>query len=450
MKKVLIANRGEIAVRIIRACKDLGLHTVAIYSEGDKEALHTQIADEAYCVGPTQSKDSYLNIPNILSIATSTGCDAVHPGYGFLAENGDFAELCEACQLKFVGPSYESIQKMGIKDVAKEEMINANVPVVPGSDGLVDSIEDAKKTAKEIGYPVIIKATAGGGGKGIRVARDEKELENGYKMTQQEAETAFGNGGLYLEKFIENFRHIEFQIIGDQYGNVIQLGERDCTIQRRMQKLVEEAPSPILTAEKRHEMGQASIRAAKAVNYENAGTIEYIYDLDSDEYYFMEMNTRIQVEHPVTEMVTGIDLVKLQLLVAMGEPLPFTQDDIKINGHAMEFRINAENPYKNFMPSPGKITQYLAPGGYGVRIESACYTNYTIPPYYDSMVAKLIVHEPTRDETIMAGLRALSEFLVLGIDTTIPFHIRLLENDIFNRGRYNTKFLEQNDIMKED
>ncbi|RIN78087.1 acetyl-CoA carboxylase biotin carboxylase subunit [Staphylococcus simulans] len=450
MKKVLIANRGEIAVRIIRACKDLGLHTVAIYSEGDKEALHTQIADEAYCVGPTQSKDSYLNIPNILSIATSTGCDAVHPGYGFLAENGDFAGLCEACQLKFVGPSYESIQKMGIKDVAKDEMINANVPVVPGSDGLVDSIEDAKKTAEEIGYPVIIKATAGGGGKGIRVARDEKELENGYKMTQQEAETAFGNGGLYLEKFIENFRHIEFQIIGDQFGNVIQLGERDCTIQRRMQKLVEEAPSPILTPEKRHEMGQASIRAAKAVNYENAGTIEYIYDLDTDEYYFMEMNTRIQVEHPVTEMVTGIDLVKLQLLVAMGEPLPFTQDDIKINGHAMEFRINAENPYKNYMPSPGKITQYLAPGGYGVRIESACYTNYTIPPYYDSMVAKLIVHEPTREETIMAGLRALSEFLVLGIDTTIPFHIRLLENEIFNSGQYSTKFLEQNDIMKED
>ncbi|QRP96461.1 acetyl-CoA carboxylase biotin carboxylase subunit [Staphylococcus condimenti] len=450
MKKVLIANRGEIAVRIIRACKDLGLHTVAIYSEGDKDALHTQMADEAYCVGPTQSKDSYLNIPNILSIATSTGCDAVHPGYGFLSENGDFAELCEACQLKFIGPSYESIQKIGIKDVAKEEMISANVPVVPGSDGLVESIEDAKKTAEEIGYPVIIKATAGGGGKGIRVARDEKELENGYKMTQQEAETAFGNGGLYLEKFIENFRHIEFQIIGDQYGNVIQLGERDCTIQRRMQKLVEEAPSPILTAEKRAEMGAASIRAAKAVNYENAGTIEYIYDLDTDDFYFMEMNTRIQVEHPVTEMVTGVDLVKLQLLVAMGEPLPFTQDDITINGHAMEFRINAENPYKNFMPSPGNITQYLAPGGYGVRVESACYTNYTIPPYYDSMVAKLIVHEPTRKEAIMAGMRALSEYLVLGIDTTIPFHIRLLQNDVFRGGEYSTKFLEQNNIMNEE
>ncbi|KOR13581.1 acetyl-CoA carboxylase biotin carboxylase subunit [Staphylococcus carnosus] len=450
MKKVLIANRGEIAVRIIRACKDLGLHTVAIYSEGDKDALHTQMADEAYCVGPTQSKDSYLNIPNILSIATSTGCDAVHPGYGFLSENGDFAELCEACQLKFIGPNYESIQKMGIKDVAKEEMIRANVPVVPGSEGLVESIEDAKKTAEEIGYPVIIKATAGGGGKGIRVARDEKELENGYKMTQQEAETAFGNGGLYLEKFIENFRHIEFQIMGDQFGNVIQLGERDCTIQRRMQKLVEEAPSPILTAEKKAEMGAASIRAAKAVNYENAGTIEYIYDLDTDDFYFMEMNTRIQVEHPVTEMVTGVDLVKLQLLVAMGEPLPFTQDDITINGHAMEFRINAENPYKNFMPSPGKITQYLAPGGYGVRVESACYTNYTIPPYYDSMVAKLIIHEPTREEAIMAGMRALSEYLVLGIDTTIPFHIRLLQNDVFRGGEYSTKFLEQNNIMNEE
>lgn len=449
MKKVLIANRGEIAVRIIRACHDLGIQTVAIYSEGDKDALHTQIADEAYCVGPTQSKDSYLNIPNILSIATSTGCDAIHPGYGFLAENGDFAELCEACQLKFIGPSYESIQKMGIKDVAKAEMIAANVPVVPGSDGLIDSIEDAKKVAKQIGYPVIIKATAGGGGKGIRVARNENDLENGYRMTQQEAQTAFGNGGLYLEKFIENFRHIEIQVIGDQFGNVIHLGERDCTIQRRMQKLVEESPSPILTDEKRKEMGKAAIRAAKAVNYENAGTIEFIYDLNENKFYFMEMNTRIQVEHPVTEMVTGVDLVKLQLKVAMGEPLPYKQDDITINGHAIEYRINAENPYKNFMPSPGKITQYLAPGGYGVRIESACYTNYTIPPYYDSMVAKLIVHEPTRDEAIMTGIRALSEYLILGIDTTIPFHLKLMNNDIFKSGDYNTNFLEKYNIMAE-
>ncbi|MDS3878420.1 acetyl-CoA carboxylase biotin carboxylase subunit [Staphylococcus hominis] len=449
MKKVLIANRGEIAVRIIRACHDLGIQTVAIYSEGDKDALHTQIADEAYCVGPTQSKDSYLNIPNILSIATSTGCEAIHPGYGFLAENGDFAELCEACHLKFIGPSYQSIQKMGIKDVAKAEMIAANVPVVPGSDGLIDSIEDAKKVAKQIGYPVIIKATAGGGGKGIRVARNENDLENGYRMTQQEAQTAFGNGGLYLEKFIENFRHIEIQVIGDQFGNVIHLGERDCTIQRRMQKLVEESPSPILTDEKRKEMGKAAIRAAKAVNYENAGTIEFIYDLNENKFYFMEMNTRIQVEHPVTEMVTGVDLVKLQLKVAMGEPLPYTQDDITINGHAIEYRINAENPYKNFMPSPGKITQYLAPGGYGVRIESACYTNYTIPPYYDSMVAKLIVHEPTRDEAIMTGIRALSEYLILGIDTTIPFHLKLMNNDIFKSGDYNTNFLEKYNIMAE-
>ena len=450
MNKILIANRGEIAVRIIRACHELGLQTVAIYSEGDKDALHTQIADEAYCVGPTQSKDSYLNIANILSIATSTGCDGVHPGYGFLAENGDFAELCEACQLQFIGPNYESIQKMGIKDIAKEEMKKADVPVVPGSEGLIKSIDDAKDIAEKIGYPVIIKATAGGGGKGIRVARDEKELENGYKMTQQEAETAFGNGGLYLEKFIENFRHIEIQVIGDKFGNVVHLGERDCTIQRRMQKLVEEAPSPILTQDKREEMGQAAIRAAKAVNYENAGTIEFIFDLDSNNFYFMEMNTRIQVEHPVTEMVTGVDLVKLQLKVAMGEAIPFKQEDVVINGHAMEFRINAENPYKNFMPSPGKITQYLTPGGFGVRIESACYTDYTIPPYYDSMVAKLIVHQPTREETIMTGLRALGEFVVLGIDTTIPFHIRLLNNETFRSGLFNTKFLETHNIMDEE
>ncbi|HFD6273974.1 TPA: acetyl-CoA carboxylase biotin carboxylase subunit [Staphylococcus aureus] len=450
MKKVLIANRGEIAVRIIRACRDLGIQTVAIYSEGDKDALHTQIADEAYCVGPTLSKDSYLNIPNILSIATSTGCDGVHPGYGFLAENADFAELCEACQLKFIGPSYQSIQKMGIKDVAKAEMIKANVPVVPGSDGLMKDVSEAKKIAKKIGYPVIIKATAGGGGKGIRVARDEKELETGFRMTEQEAQTAFGNGGLYMEKFIENFRHIEIQIVGDSYGNVIHLGERDCTIQRRMQKLVEEAPSPILDDETRREMGNAAVRAAKAVNYENAGTIEFIYDLNDNKFYFMEMNTRIQVEHPVTEMVTRIDLVKLQLQVAMGDVLPYKQEDIKLTGHAIEFRINAENPYKNFMPSPGKIEQYLAPGGYGVRIESACYTNYTIPPYYDSMVAKLIIHEPTRDEAIMAGIRALSEFVVLGIDTTIPFHIKLLNNDIFRSGKFNTNFLEQNSIMNDE
>lgn len=450
MKKVLIANRGEIAVRIIRACRELGIQTVAIYSEGDKDALHTQLADEAYCVGPKQSKDSYLNIPNILSIATSTGCDGIHPGYGFLAENSDFAELCEAVQLKFIGPSYQSIQKMGIKDVAKEEMKRANVPVVPGSEGLVTSIEHAIETANHIGYPVIIKATAGGGGKGIRIARDEESLINGYKMTQQEAETAFGNGGLYLEKYIENFRHIEIQIIGDEHGNVIHLGERDCTIQRRMQKLVEEAPSPILSAEMRKEMGDAAVRAAKAVGYYNAGTIEFIYDLDDDAFYFMEMNTRIQVEHPVTEVVTGVDLLKLQLKVAMGEKLPYKQEDIQINGHAMEFRINAENPYKNFMPSPGVITQYLTPGGFGVRIDSACYMNYAIPPHYDSMVAKLIIRGATREEVIMTSLRALNEFVIMGIDTTVPFHVRLLKHPTFQKGYFNTKFLEIHDVMNEE
>ncbi|UXR79301.1 MULTISPECIES: acetyl-CoA carboxylase biotin carboxylase subunit [unclassified Staphylococcus] len=450
MKKVLVANRGEIAVRIIRACRELGIQTVAIYSEGDKDALHTQLADEAYCVGPKQSKDSYLNIPNILSIATTTGCDGIHPGYGFLAENSDFAELCEAVQLKFIGPSYQAIQKMGIKDVAKEEMKRANVPVVPGSEGLVTTIEHAIETANKIGYPVIIKATAGGGGKGIRIAHDEESLINGYKMTQQEAETAFGNGGLYLEKFIENFRHIEIQIIADEHGNVIHLGERDCTIQRRMQKLVEEAPSPILSASKRQEMGEAAVRAAKAVGYTNAGTIEFIYDLDDDAFYFMEMNTRIQVEHPVTEVVTGIDLLKLQLKVAMGDVLPYKQEDVCINGHAMEFRINAENPYKNFMPSPGTITQYLTPGGYGVRIDSACYMNYAIPPYYDSMVAKLIIHAETREEVIQTSIRALNEFVIMGIDTTVPFHIRLLQHPVFQSGVYNTKFLDIHDVMKED
>lgn len=450
MKKVLIANRGEIAVRIIRACRELDIQTVAIYSEADKDALHTQIADEAYCVGPTQSKDSYLHVPNIISIAKSTGCDGIHPGYGFLAENSDFAEMCEACQIKFIGPSYQSIQKMGIKDVAKEEMIKANVPVVPGSDGLVDTVRIAKKCAKKIGYPVIIKATAGGGGKGIRIARNEEELVTGFRMTQQEAETAFGNKGLYLEKFIENFRHIEIQVMGDSEGNVIHLGERDCTIQRRMQKLVEESPSPVLSVEMRKEMGEAAIRAAKAVNYENAGTIEFIYDLDAETFYFMEMNTRIQVEHPVTEMVTGMDLVKLQLKVASGETLPVTQDEVDLSGHAIEFRINAESPFKNFMPSPGKINQYLTPGGFGVRIDSACYTGYTIPPYYDSMVAKLIVHGKDRTDAIQIGKRALSEFLVAGIDTTIPFHLRLLENDVFESGDFNTNFLEIHDIINNE
>lgn len=329
-------------------------------------------------------------------------------------------------------------------------MIKANVPVVPGSEGLVDTVKVAKKCAKQIGYPVIIKATAGGGGKGIRIARNEEELVTGFRMTQQEAETAFGNKGLYLEKFIENFRHIEIQVMGDAFGNVIHLGERDCTIQRRMQKLVEESPSPVLSEQMRKDMGEAAIRAAKAVQYENAGTIEFIYDLDADAFYFMEMNTRIQVEHPVTEMVTNMDLVKLQLQVASGEALPVTQDQVKLSGHAIEFRINAENPMKNFMPSPGKINQYLTPGGFGVRIDSACYTGYTIPPYYDSMVAKLIVYGKDRTDAIQIGKRALAEFLVTGIDTTIPFHLRLLDNQVFKLGDFNTNFLEIHDIMNSE
>lgn len=447
MKKVLVANRGEIAVRIIRALKELNIQSVAVYSEADRDALHTQIADEAYCIGPKQSKDSYLNIPNILMIASSTGCDGIHPGYGFLAENANFAEMCEACQIKFIGPSHYSISKMGIKDVAKKEMIKANVPVVPGSDGLLESVEDAMTLANQMGYPVILKATAGGGGKGIRVARNDEELRNGYMMTEQEAATAFGNPGLYLEKFIEEFRHVEIQILADQYGNVIHLGERDCTIQRRMQKLVEESPSPILDDTTRTAMGQAAVRAAEAVNYEGAGTVEFIYDLATKAFYFMEMNTRIQVEHPVTEMVTGIDLVKWQIKIASGERLTTQQDDVMMSGHAIELRINAENPYKNFMPSPGKITQYVVPGGNGVRIDSACYTNYIIPPFYDSMVAKLIVYQPTRAEAIECAKRALDEFVVTGVDTTIPFHLALMENDTFKSNDYSTKFLEQNEIL---
>ncbi|TDM04329.1 acetyl-CoA carboxylase biotin carboxylase subunit [Macrococcus carouselicus] len=446
MRKVLIANRGEIAVRIIRALKELGIQSVAIYSEADREALHAQLADEAYCVGPKYSKDSYLNIPNILSIASSTGCDGIHPGYGFLAENADFAEMCEACNIKFIGPGHAAINKMGIKDIAKKEMIKANVPVVPGSDGLVSSVEAAKAEAERIGYPVIIKATAGGGGKGIRVARDEKELMTGFRMTEQEAEISFGNKGLYIEKFIENFRHIEIQVLADGFGHTIHLGERDCTIQRRMQKLVEESPSPILSEKTRMEMGAAAVRAAEVVGYENAGTIEFIYDLDSDQYYFMEMNTRIQVEHPVTEMVTGCDLVKWQIRIAAGEPLTLQQEDIQFRGHAIELRINAENPVKNFMPSAGDITQYLVPGGYGVRVDSACYNGYTIPPYYDSMVAKLIIHQPTREEAIACALRALDEYIIMGIHTTIPFHQALLKHPVFCSKEYSTDFLNENKL----
>ncbi|MBT2645895.1 acetyl-CoA carboxylase biotin carboxylase subunit [Bacillus sp. ISL-34] len=447
IKKVLIANRGEIAVRIIRACKELGIETVAVYSEADKEALHVQIADEAYCIGPKLSKDSYLNTTNIISTAKKTGSDAIHPGYGFLAENADFAELCRECNIIFIGPSPEAINKMGTKDVARETMRKAGVPIVPGSKGIIKDTDEGVALANEMGYPVIIKATAGGGGKGIRVARTEEDLIKGINITQQEAATAFGNPGVYIEKFIEDFRHVEIQVMADNHGNAIHLGERDCTVQRRLQKLVEETPSPALDGETRAEMGQAAVTAALAVNYSGAGTVEFIYDYVNRKYYFMEMNTRIQVEHPVTEMVTGVDLIKEQIKVASGNKLSLSQEDVTYDGWSIECRINAENPEKNFMPSAGKIQMYLPPGGYGVRVDSAAYPGYSIPPYYDSMIAKLIVHAPTREEAIEKMKRALGEFVIEGISTTIPFHIKLLQHEQFVSGEFNTKFLEIYDVM---
>ncbi|AME08169.1 acetyl-CoA carboxylase biotin carboxylase subunit [Bacillus siamensis] len=447
IKKLLIANRGEIAVRIIRACKELGIETVAVYSEADKEALHVQMADEAFCIGPKTSKESYLNVTNIVSVAKLTGTDAIHPGYGFLAENADFAELCEELNVTFVGPSADAISKMGTKDIARDTMQQAGVPIVPGSKGIIKNTEEAVSLAGEIGYPVIIKATAGGGGKGIRVARTEEEMIKGIEITQQEAATAFGNPGVYIEKYIEDFRHVEIQVLADNYGNTIHLGERDCSIQRRLQKLLEESPSPALDSEIREQMGEAAVKAAKAVGYTGAGTVEFIYDYREQRYYFMEMNTRIQVEHPVTEMVTGTDLIKEQIKVASGQELSLRQEDVEFNGWAIECRINAENPAKNFMPSPGKINMYLPPGGLGVRVDSAAYPGYSIPPYYDSMIAKVITYGTTRDEAVARMKRALSEFVIEGIETTIPFHLKLLEHETFVSGEFNTKFLETYDVM---
>lgn len=448
IKKLLIANRGEIAVRIIRACKELGIETVAVYSEADQESLHVQLADEAYCIGPNLSSDSYLNFTNIMSVATLTQSDAIHPGYGFLAENADFAEICQACNIIFVGPSPYAIQKMGTKDIARETMEQAGVPIVPGSKGIIKDEKEGAEVAKQIGYPVIIKATAGGGGKGIRVARNEEELLKGIRVTQNEAEKAFGNPGVYLEKYIENFRHVEIQVLADNHGNVIHLGERDCTVQRRLQKLIEETPSPAITPEIRKEMGDAAVRAAKAVNYSGAGTIEFIFDLDDQEFYFMEMNTRIQVEHPVTEMVTGVDLIKEQIKIANNEELSYKQEDITFEGWAIECRINAENPERDFMPSPGKIDMYLPPGGLGVRVDSAVYPGYSIPPYYDSMIAKLITYGATRQEAIDRMKRALDEYVIEGIHTTIPFHSKMMEHPVFVEGKFNTRFLEKYSIMK--
>lgn len=441
IEKVLVANRGEIAVRIIRACHELDLKAVAVYSEADRDALHVELADESYCIGSTYSKDSYLNMSNIMTAAVNGGVDAIHPGYGFLSENAEFAEICEDCNITFIGPSSKAINRMGTKDVARETMKEAGVPVVPGSNGIIEDNEHAVELAAEMGYPIIIKATAGGGGKGIRVVKEEQELIKAINVTQQEASKAFGNPGVYIEKFIENFRHIEIQVLADNHGNVVHLGERDCSIQRRMQKLVEETPSPALDESIRNEMGEAAVRAAKAVNYSGAGTVEFIYDEDGH-YYFMEMNTRIQVEHPVTEMVTGVDLIKEMIKVANGEELAITQDDIALKGWSMECRINAEDPDQNFMPSAGKVETYLPPGGFGVRVDSAMYPGYVIPPFYDSMVAKLITYGATREEAMQRMKRALSEFKIKGIKTTIPFHQKLLKHEKFAEGDFNTKFLE--------
>jgi acetyl-CoA carboxylase biotin carboxylase subunit len=447
-KKVLVANRGEIAVRIIRACRELGIATVAIYSEADREALHVTLADEAYCVGPAMSRDSYLNMTNIMSAATLLQVDAIHPGYGFLAENAAFAELCASCNITFIGPTPEAIVKMGDKTTARETMKESGVPVVPGTEGVIEDIGEALATAKDIGFPVIVKATAGGGGKGMRVVYSEEELVNAVNLAQKEAEANFGNPGVYLEKFLVEPRHIEIQVLADNHGNVIHLGERDCSIQRRYQKLIEEAPSPAISPAIREKMGQAAIAAAQAVDYSGAGTIEFLFDRDQN-FYFMEMNTRIQVEHPVTELITGVDLVKEQILVAAGHPLSVTQEDIQINGWAIECRVNAERPEKNFIPSPGTIEFYLAPGGTGVRVDSACYPGYTITPYYDSMVAKLIVWGKDRDEAVARMSRALTEFAIQGVHTTIPFHIKMMSHPNFVSGDFHIQFLEGINLFEE-
>ncbi len=441
IKRVLIANRGEIALRIIRACRELGIETVAVYSDVDKESLHVAFADEAICIGPHQSTESYLNIKNIISAAEIADVDAIHPGYGFLAENADFAKICEDCGFKFIGPKAEHIELMGNKAQAKETMQSYGVPVVPGSEGAVEDSKEALEIAKSIGFPVIIKASAGGGGKGMRVAHNEMSFLTQFETAKNESEKAFGSSEVYIEKYIESPRHIEIQVFGDSHGGALHFFERECSIQRRHQKLIEEAPSPFLTERMRQKMGEISVNAVKKLGYENAGTIEYIVD-KSGNFYFMEMNTRIQVEHPVTEMITGIDLVKLQILIASGEPLPYKQDEIKISGHAIECRINAEDP-ESFMPSPGTINAYYAPGGFGVRVDSAAYQEMTVLPYYDSMIAKLIVHGKNREEAIAKMKCALEEFIVEGVKTTIPLHKKIMNHYKFVEGDVSTDFLEK-------
>jgi acetyl-CoA carboxylase biotin carboxylase subunit len=446
-KKILIANRGEIALRIIRACKELGIPTVAVYSEADADSLHVRFADEVVCIGPPPSNKSYLNVPQIISAAEITNADAIHPGYGFLAENAPFAEICQSCDIQFIGPRPEVIVQMGDKALAKDTMRKAGVPIIPGSDGVVASPEEASRIAEEMGYPIIIKAVAGGGGRGMRVVRSQDEVANAFAMAMTEAQNAFSNPSLYIEKYFEQPRHIEVQILGDRFGNVVALGERECSIQRKHQKLIEESPSPAVTESIRKAMNEAAMKGARQVRYDSAGTIEFLLDEDGN-FYFMEMNTRIQVEHPVTEAVIGIDLIKEQILIAAGGKLPERLETFKLRGHAMECRINAEDPMLDFRPSPGKITSFHIPGGLGVRVDTHAYAQYVIPPYYDSLIAKIITHGRDRKEAMDRMQRALEEFIIQGIATTIPLHQKILKNDNFRQGKFNTKFLETFDFKK--
>jgi len=439
--RILIANRGEVALRVIRACRELGVRTVAVYSEADRDSLHVQYADDAVCIGPGPSSDSYLNIPNIIATAEITDVEAIHPGYGFLAENPHFAEICESCRIKFIGPSSEVIRQMGDKSEALKTMKKAGLPIIPGSEGAVENKDQALELAREIGYPVIIKAVAGGGGRGMRVAHNDVTLAKQLGLARQEAEAGFGNPAVYLEKFIERSRHIEVQILADEHGNIVHLGERECSIQRKHQKLVEESPSTAVTRRMRERIGRLAVEGAKAVKYQNAGTVEFLFDPKGN-YYFIEMNTRIQVEHPVTELVTGIDLVKEQIRIAAGDPLGYSQRDIGIRGHAIECRINAEDPSRNFLPCPGEITAYNVPGGPGVRVDSHVYADYRIPPYYDSMIAKLITYGEDRKTAISRMARALEEYVIEGVYTTIPLHERIIDDGRFRRGKINTAFLE--------
>ena len=438
-KKVLIANRGEIAVRIIRACREIGIPTVAIYSEADADSLHVSLATEAYCIGPAQGVKSYLNVPAVISAALISGADAIHPGYGFMSERADFAQICAEHNIKFIGPSPESMQMMGDKATARKTMTANNVPITPGT-GIITDIEEAKASAKKFGYPVIVKATAGGGGKGMRVANNDEELEQNIVLCRQEAEKFFGNPDVYMEKFLVNPRHIEVQVIADKFGNVVHLGERDCSIQRRHQKLVEEAPSPAVSEEVRRKLGEAAVRAAQAANYEGVGTIEFLLDRDKN-FYFMEMNTRLQVEHGITEMISNVDIVREQINIAAGKPLSFRQSDIKLYGHAIECRINAEDPDRNFLPAPGKIDGYITPGGYGVRVDSHVYSGYKIPPYYDSLISKLMCWAPTREEARRRMYRALKEYVITGVKTTLPFYQELIEDEVFISGVFDTGFM---------